>query len=56
MKAEQDTIAWQTYQEADGSVIYGGEPLGPAPTSTPIACTSPTNGRSGRPGKKGSRC
>ena len=34
---QQDTIAWQTYQRADGSVIYGGEPLGPPPASTPIA-------------------
>jgi hypothetical protein len=34
---QQDTIAWQTYQRADGSVIYGGEPLGPPPAPTPIA-------------------
>jgi hypothetical protein len=34
---QQDTIVWQTYQAADGSVIYGGEPLGPSPISTPIA-------------------
>jgi hypothetical protein len=34
---QQNTIAWQTYQKADGSVIYGGEPLGPHPVSTPIA-------------------
>ena len=53
---QQDTIAWQTYQEADGSVIYGGEPLAPQPVSTPIACTSPAKGRSGHPSKKGSRC
>ncbi len=28
---QQDTIAWQTYQRANGSVIYGGRPLGAAP-------------------------
>jgi hypothetical protein len=33
---QQDTIPWQTYQAANGSVIYGGRPLGPAPTSTPF--------------------
>ena len=28
---EQDTVAWQTYQDAKGKVIYGGKPLpGPA--------------------------
>jgi hypothetical protein len=33
---QQPTIAWQTYQNARGKVIYGGRPLGPAPRSTPI--------------------
>ena len=28
---QQDTLAWQTYQRGDGSVVYGGEQLGPAP-------------------------
>ena len=28
---QQGAIPWQTYQEADGSVIYGGRGLGPAP-------------------------
>jgi hypothetical protein len=37
---QQDTIPWQTYQEADGSVIYGGRPLGPAPRSQPFGCLS----------------
>ena len=27
---------WQTYQDRDGTVIYGGRPLGPAPVSTPF--------------------
>jgi hypothetical protein len=27
------TSVWQTYQERDGSVIYGGRPLGAVPTS-----------------------
>jgi hypothetical protein len=25
---QQGTVPWQTYQEADGSVVYGGRPLG----------------------------
>jgi hypothetical protein len=33
---QQPTIPWQTYQSADGSVIYGGTPLPPPPTSTPL--------------------
>lgn len=28
---QQDTIAWQTYQRGNGSVVYGGRKLGPAP-------------------------
>ena len=28
---QQPTIAWQTYQDRKGRVIYGGRPLGPAP-------------------------
>ena len=31
---QQDTIAWQTYQEANGDVIYGGHPMGPAPDAS----------------------
>jgi hypothetical protein len=31
---QQSTIPWQTYQTADGSVIYGGKPLGPAPAGS----------------------
>jgi len=30
---QQPTIPWQTYQENDGSVIYGGRPLGEPPVS-----------------------
>ena len=33
---QQGTIPWQTYQDAKGRVIYGGEPLGPAPKSRQI--------------------
>lgn len=33
---QQDTIPWQTYQDARGHVIYGGRPLGPAPRSAPL--------------------
>ena len=31
---QQPTIPWQTYQQADGTVIYGGKPLGPAPAGS----------------------
>jgi hypothetical protein len=34
--AQQSTIPWQTYQDAQGNVIYGGTPLGAPPTSHPI--------------------
>ena len=32
----QDTIPWQTYQDAGGDVIYGGRPMGAAPKSKVI--------------------
>jgi hypothetical protein len=35
--SQQGTIPWQTYQDAQGNVIYGGSPLGPAPTSQPLS-------------------
>lgn len=31
--AQQPVVPWLTYQNASGSVIYGGAPLGPAPAS-----------------------
>jgi len=31
-----ETVPWMTYQNADGSVIYGGEPMGAPPVSTPF--------------------
>jgi hypothetical protein len=31
---QQPTIPWQTYQKADGSVIYGGKPLGAPPAGS----------------------
>jgi hypothetical protein len=37
---QQDTIAWQTYQRANGKVIYGGKPLGRAPTRSGLGWTS----------------
>ena len=37
---QQDTVPWQTYQDARGRVIYGGRPLGPAPRSVPFGCLS----------------
>jgi hypothetical protein len=33
---QQPTIAWQTYQDAQGRAIIGGKPLGPAPESVPF--------------------
>src|SRR3954451_25283081 len=30
------TSAWQTYQDRDGNVVYGGEPLGPVPAAEPL--------------------
>jgi hypothetical protein len=33
---QQGTIPWQTYQDAQGNVIYGGAPLGDPPVSVPI--------------------
>jgi hypothetical protein len=34
---QQNTVRWQTYQDAHGHVIYGGRPLGPAPKSVPLS-------------------
>ncbi len=33
---QRGTIPWQTYQRADGKVVYGGKPLGAAPRSKAI--------------------
>jgi Tannase-like family of unknown function (DUF6351) len=40
---QQATIPWQTYQDDSigGAVIYGGRPLGPAPTGSGEGWTSP---------------
>lgn len=37
---QQPTIPWQAYQHANGSVIYGGKPLGPAPANSGSGWTS----------------
>jgi hypothetical protein len=37
---QQATVPWQTYQGADGSVVYGGRPLGPAPANSAAGWTS----------------
>ncbi len=34
--SQHGAVAWLTYQDARGRVIYGGRPLGPAPVSHPI--------------------
>jgi hypothetical protein len=36
------TIPWQTYQTVSGSVVYGGQPLGPAPAGSGGGWTSPS--------------
>jgi hypothetical protein len=33
---QRGTIAWLTYQNAHGHVVYGGRRMGPAPASTPL--------------------
>jgi hypothetical protein len=37
---QADAIAWQTYQDSAGGVVYGGRPLGPAPGGSGAAWTS----------------
>jgi hypothetical protein len=34
--SQQPTVAWMTYEDARGKVIYGGRALGPPPVSEPI--------------------
>jgi hypothetical protein len=38
--SQRDTVPWMTYQTNDGSVIYGGEPLGEAPAGSGGGWTS----------------
>jgi len=33
------TVPWLTYQNAHGTLVHGGTPLGPAPRSTPLPRT-----------------
>jgi hypothetical protein len=47
---QQDTIPWQGYQRGDGSVVYGGRAMGPAPDGSGKGWTSPAF-RSWRRGK-----
>jgi hypothetical protein len=39
---QQPTVAWQTYQTADGGHVYGGQPLGSAPAGSGTGWTSPS--------------
>src|SRR3954466_3420602 len=41
---QQGTVPWQTYQSADGSVVYGGRPLGSAPAGSGTGWASATFG------------
>ena len=36
---------WLTYQDANGDVIYGGRPIGPAPASTPVSSATKTKAK-----------
>jgi hypothetical protein len=45
--SQQGTIPWQSYQDADGNVIYGGRPMGPPPRSKPLGSRTPRAQRSG---------
>jgi len=38
---QQNTIPWLTYQDSSGNVVYGGQPLGPAPAGSGSGWTSP---------------
>ncbi|MGH2956560.1 MAG: DUF6351 family protein [Solirubrobacterales bacterium] len=40
--SQQGAIPWQTYQDSSGAVIYGGRPLGPAPTSESFSAPTTT--------------
>ena len=33
---QRRNVAWLTYQDASGNVIYGGRPMGPPPRSRPL--------------------
>jgi uncharacterized tannase-like protein DUF6351 len=46
--SQQDTIPWQTYQDANGDVIYGGRPLGAEPASEAVAAPAKKGKRSRR--------
>ena len=37
---QQPAIPWLTYQDADGKVVHGGAPMGPAPRSAPLEAGS----------------
>lgn len=37
----QAAVTWLTYQDADGAVVFGGTPLGPAPASVPFGSAAP---------------
>ena len=39
---QQPTVPWQTYQDAGGEVIYGGQAMGPAPAGSGGGWTSPS--------------
>ena len=34
---QQGAIPWQTYQDPQANVVYGGKPLGPSPRSQAVA-------------------
>jgi len=42
-KGFQAAVTWLTYQDAQGNVISGGEPMGPAPVSVPYGPSAATS-------------
>ena len=50
---ETTTVPWLTYQDADGQVIHGGQPLGDPPTSQPLEAEDDTGPGHGLPDDRG---
>ena len=48
--SQQAATPWQTYQDDDGNVIYGGTALGSPPVSEPVAAPDPGSGGDPDPG------
>lgn len=53
-KGFQAAVTWLTYQDADGTVVYGGQPLGDAPVSVPYGSAEAPVPPAGADGPAGS--